>query len=436
MGHTQATRVSRREVAAAMAPLFLPSRLFGASSPSNRIVVGVIGVGRQTSLVNLRQLLAMPDVHVSAICDVDSWRLDNGKRQVEAGYAQQSRSGSYTGCKTFLDFEELLADKGLDAVLISTPDHWHAPMSVKAILAGKDVACEKPITRSIGEGRLLSDLARRHGRIFRNDSEFRSLQNFHRAVELVRNGRIGRLHTIRAGVPNTDVGCPSQPRMPVPAELDYERWQGPAPRAAYTEKRVHSPHSYERGGWMRHTYYADGMLTNWGAHIIDIVQWGNDSERTGPVEVQAQGWYPPAESFWNVMLRFEAEYRYANGVRLIYRSDGPSVRFEGTEGWIHAGFGNSLKASAASILDSKIGEDEIRFPLLSDKRDFINAVKCRGVTLEDAEVGHRAMTICHLANIAVQVGVKLSWDPDKERFANSDAANALVSKPILAPKTA
>ncbi len=418
----------RRAVLAAAAPLFLPAAVLGKHSPSNRITVGVIGVGRQTVTVNLKQLLAMPDVEVAAVCDVDTWRLENGRQQVEG-----ARSGSGKGCKTFRDYQELLADKSIDAVLISTPDHWHAPMTIKALRAGKDVACEKPITRFISEGRQVSDLARKHGRVFRNDSEFRSHQNFYRAVELVRNGRIGKLNTIRAGVPGTDTGCPPQPAMPVPAGLDYERWQGPAPRAPYTEKRVHTPRSYERGGWMRHTYYADGMITNWGAHIIDIAQWGNDTERTGPVEVEAKGTFPPAGSFWNVLLNFEAEYRYANGVRLFYKTDKPYVRFEGSEGWILAGFGGALRASSAAILESKIGEDEVRFPFLSDKRDFINAVKCRGATLEDAEVGHRAMTVCHLANIAVHVGGRLAWDPVDERFTNNNAANAFVSKPMLEP---
>ena len=223
--------------------------------------------------------------------------------------------------------------ESIDAIFIGAPDHWHVPLSVAAIQAGKDVACEKPLTRLIAEGRQLSDLATKHKRVFRNDSEFRSLENFHRAVELVRNGRIGKLHTIRSGVPGTDVGCPAQPDMPVPDGLDYERWQGPAPRAAYTEKRVHPPKSYDRPGWMRHTYYCDGMVTDSSVeHLNDIAQWGNNTERTGPVEVEARGTFPPADSFWNVMLSFEAEYRYANGVRLYYKTDNPYVRFEGDDG--------------------------------------------------------------------------------------------------------
>ncbi len=426
--------VTRRSLFKASAPLLAPAAFFGANAPSNRITVGMIGVGRQTVFVNLKQFLAMPDVQVVAVCDVDRWRLDNAKKQVEEAYAKQSPSGAYRGCRTLGDFREMLADKSIDAVMISTPDHWHVPMSMEAIRAGKDVSCEKPLTRFITEGRQLSDLATSRKRVFRNDSEFRSLDYFHRAVELVRNGRIGKLHTIRSGVPGSDVGCPPQPDMPVPADLDYERWQGPAPRAPYTEKRVHTPRSYDRGGWMRHTFYCDGMVTNWGAHLNDIAQWGNNTERTGPIEVEARGTYPPADSFWNVMLGFEAEYRYANGVKLYYKTDKPYVRFEGSEGWILAEYGKPLQAGPASILDSKLKDDELHFPFKSDKQDFIDAVKSRGQTLQDAEVGHRTMSLCLLANIAVQVGGKLAWDPAKERFTNSPAANRFLDRPLLNPK--
>lgn len=410
----------------------------GKAAPSNRITVGVVGLGRQTVEYNLVQFLGMPDVQLVAVCDLDSWRLDNGRKQVEQGYAKQAGSSVYKGCKTYKDFRELLADKSIDAVFVGTPDHWHVPISIEAIKAGKDVACEKPLTRFIGQGRELSNLVTKRKRVFRNDSEFRSLQNFHRAVELVRNGRIGKLHTIRAGVPKEyirePIGCLPQPDMPVPPELDYERWQGSAPRAPYTEKRVHTPRSFARPGWMRHTYYCDGMPTNWGAHLIDIAQWGNNTERTGPVEVEARGTYPPADSFWNVLIDFEAEYRYANGVRLYFKTERPYVRFEGSDGWILAEYQKPLQAGPAAVLDSKIREDEIHFPFKSDKQDFIDAIKTRGWTLEDAEVGHRAMSVCHLANIAIQAGKKLEWDPAKERFIKNDAANAFLSAPIIRPR--
>ncbi len=410
--------------------------LMGKASPNDRVTVGVIGIGRQTVQINLPQFFSMPDVQVAAVCDVDAWRLANAKKQVEDAYARQSASGMFKGCTTYQDFRELLANPSLDAVFIGAPDHWHVQMSMEAIRAGKDVSCEKPLTRCIADGRKLSDWVTQHRRVFRTDSEFRSLENFHRAVTLVRNGRIGQLRTIRTAVPLGDVGCPPQPEMPVPPELDYERWQGPATHAPYTEKRVHTPKSYERPGWMRHRYYCDGMITNWGAHLIDITQWGNGTDRTGPIEVEARGTYPPADSFWNVLLNFEAQYRYANGVRLFYKTDQKVyVRFEGSAGWIFAEYSKPLQADPAAVLDAKIADNEIHFPFKTDKRDFIDAVKTRGDTLEDAEVGHRTTSVCHLGNIAIQMGKKLEWDPAKERFTNSPEANAWVNKWIQAPRT-
>ena len=430
---------TRRQFLYGMAPLVIPASVFGrggVAAPSERANVAMIGMGRQAVQVNVKQFFAMPEVQVVAVCDVDSWRLDNAKRQVEEAYAQQAPSGSYKGCLAYKDFREVLANKSIDAVMISTPDHWHVPISMEAIKAGKDVSCEKPLTRTIGEGRQLSDLVNKHKRVFRTDSEFRSLQNFYRAVELVRNGKIGKLTVIRTGVPLDDVACPPQAEMPIPPELDYERWQGPAPRAPYTQKRVNTPHSYERGGWMRHLYYCNGMITNWGYHLNDIAQWGNATDRTGPVEVEGHGEWPPRSSFWNVPVAFEINYRYANGVRLIYKVEKPYVKFEGEGGWIYAEYDKALEAQPAAILDSVIGENGIHFPLKSDKQDFIDAVRTRGKTLEDAEVGHRTTSVCHLGHIAIQVGKRLEWDPAKEKFTNSDEANAFVNKPILNPKSA
>lgn len=399
--------------------------LMGALAPSNRVSVGVIGVGRQTVYVNLKQFLSMPEVHIAAVCDVDAWRLENAKRQVEEG------SGS-KGCRTYRDYRELLADRSIDAVMVATPDHWHVPMSIQAVKAGKDVCCEKPLTRSIGEGRALADLVKKHKRVFRTDSEYRSKAWYHQAREAVLNGRIGQLLTIRSGVPKGDEACPPQPDMPVPPELDYELWQGPAPRRPYTERRVHKPKAYERPGWMRRLEYCDGMITNWGTHHNDLAQSANGTDRTGPVEVEGRGTYPPPESFWQVLLDFEVHYRYANGVKLIYKIDKPSLRFEGTEGWIYADDTGKIEASKPSILEPPAGANWIRLPMKTDKQDFIDAVKSRGPTMADAEVGHRTTSLCHLGHIAIQVGRRLEWDPAKERFTNNEEANGFIHKPIQA----
>jgi predicted dehydrogenase len=306
-------------------------------------------------------------------------------------------------------------------------------MSLAAVRAGKHVCCEKPLTRSIEEGRRLSNEVRQRGRVFRTDSEFRSLENFHRACELVRNGRIGELRTIRAGVPETDVTCPPQPEMPVPEELGYDLWLGPAPLRPYTERRVHPRQGFGRPGWMRVRDHCDGLIANWGAHLLDIAQWGHGTDRTGPVAVEGSGDYPPQENLWNVLLKFEIEYRYADGVRLHYKSDKPYVRFEGTEGWIYAEYPNVLKAEPASLLSSTIGPEETHLPFKREKRDFLDAIRKQGETMADAEVGHRTASLCHLGQIAIQVGGRLQWDPDAERFPSPPAANEMLSRAMREP---
>ncbi|MFH1924118.1 MAG: Gfo/Idh/MocA family oxidoreductase [Planctomycetota bacterium] len=422
------------------APYVVPGSALGAdgqTAPSERIGVGMIGVGRQTVAYNLKSFLNSPDTQVVAVCEVDAWRLKNAQNTVEKHYAAGKPSGAYKGCAAYGDFREVLARDDVDAVMVSTPDHWHVPMSLAAVEAGKDVCCEKPITRTIAEGRKLSDAVAKHKRVFRVDSEFRSIEVFHRACELVRNGRIGELHTIRVGVPAGDnVACPPCPEMPIPEDLDYENWQGPAPRTPYTENRVHPPKGYGRPGWMRVLYYCDGMITNWGAHLCDVAQWGNNTDRTGPVEVEGHGVYPTGDGLWNVLKTFEVQYRFANGVRMIYKTESPYVRFEGSEGWIRANFGRGgITAEPESVLESKIGPDEIHFRLKSEKADFIDCVKTREQTLEDAEVGHRTTSLCHLGHIAAYLGQKLRWDPEAEQFLHNDAANGLIQKPIYAPPT-
>jgi predicted dehydrogenase len=418
------------------APVAVPGSALGlgaAVPPSGRVTVGMIGMGRQAYKVNLKQFLGMADVQVAAVCDVDSWRLDNALKAVEKRYAGSGRAG---GCRSYVDWRELLARDEIQAVMISTPDHWHAPMTLEAFRAGKDVSLEKPITRTIAEGRAISDRGRKLKRVFRVDSELRSNPSAYRAADAVRAGRLGAIRRIVVGVPGSDVPCPPQPVMPVPAELDYERWQGPAPRAPYTVRRVHPPRSYGRPGWMRHLYYCDGMITNWGTHLNDGAMWAADLDRTGPVAVEGTGAYPDKESFWNVLVSFEVRYRFANGIEWIYKTERPYFRIEGENGWVQGGFGG-LKAEPASLLDEKRrpGEPAALKPK-SDKRDFIDAVKYRAETLEPAEVGHRVTSLCHLGHIAIQVGGKLGWDPEKERFTGNDAANALIDKPVHEPRHA
>jgi predicted dehydrogenase len=422
--------------AGAAAPTILPSRLFGAQAPSARVTLAFIGTGRQAQALNIPEFMAVPGVQVVAVCDVDSWRMEQAKALVERTYAKQATSGTWKGCDTYRDFREVLARRDVDAVMISTPDHWHVPMALRALAAGKDVSLEKPITRHIAEGRRLVEAVKRHARVFRVDSEFRSLDRFHRATELVRNGAIGKLHTIRVSSPKEEF--PEEPAVeaPAPADLDYDLWLGPAPKVPYMQKRVHAPRDLRsRPGWFRSTMYADGMLTNWGAHLVDICQWANGTERTGPIEVQATGKYHD-DPVWDVLETFDARYTFANGVRMFYTMDQPQIRFEGDQGWLQVHYSKSaahpefLEASSPDILKAQLGPNDVRFPLRSERADFIEAVKRRGQTMEDAEVGQRTISICHLAHIgAKRQGATLKWDPETERFTNDDAANALLSGP-------
>ena len=422
-----------------IAPLVLPSRVLGkddAVAPGNRITVGVIGVGRQTVYANIPGFLREADAQIVAVCDVDSWRLERAKQQVEKHYASQTISGRFKGCATFGDWRELIARKDIDAVMIATPDHWHMIQAIAALKAGKDVACEKPLTRSIAEGRRLVEVVAENKRVFRTDSEFRSNAAMHRAVQLVRNGRLGQLRRIITITPK-DGTIGAQPDMPVPPELNYEMWLGPAPFKPYTEKRVHPQKTPGgRPGWLTIRDYADGMMANWGAHLNDIAMWANDTEHTGPVAIEATGSYPPPGNFWDVIQTFEARFDFANGVQMTCKTgEKPLVRFEGTEGWIEVRYPSDTEVSADALLSWKAGPNDLQLPFkTTEKRDFLDAVKSRGQPLYDAEGGHRVNALSHLALASVELGRKLKWDPVKEEVIGDDAANRLLQpKPMRAP---
>lgn len=415
------------------APLLLSSRAFGANGatpPSRRVTLGFIGTGRQCLNANLPAFLHEEDVQVVAVCDTDRWRMDFAQQKVNAFYAEQAPAGSYKGCAVHRDFRELLARRDLDAVMISTPDHWHVPIAMAAIRAGKDVACEKPLTRNIAEGRRLADLVAREKRVFRTDSEFRSLGRFHHAAQVVRNGKIGKLTHIITGTPKDAPLAMPEP-MPVPPELDYDLWLGPAPEAPYTEKRVHPRHETKaRPGWITIRDYADGMIANWGAHLNDIALWGADLERTSPVEIEGAGTYPGPGHLWDVIQEFSMDFTYANGLKLTCKTDTPFIRFEGTEGWFYVDWKGKMESSNPSLVKWKPGPNDLALPFKrSEKRDFLDAVQTRGQTLCDAEVGHRVTALAHLGLAAVALGRKLRWDPVKEQVVGNDTE----ARKLLAP---
>jgi len=415
--------VSRREFlksSAAVAgaafawPTIVPSSVFGAAAPSNRLTMGCIGLGGQGS-GNMKGFNAKKDCAVVAVCDVDADHRE--KARETAGLDAKS---------SYNDFRDLLARDDIDAVSIAAPDHWHVPISIAAVRAGKDVFCEKPLTLTIAEGRILVDEVKRYGRVFQTGSQQRSGSEFRKACELVVNGRIGKLHTMTVQIPGNNRNCePTWTPEPVPAGFDYDMWLGPAPWEPYHKQRCH----YEFRFLLD---YSGGQMTNWGAHYLDIAQWGNQADSTGPVEIKGKGEFP-ATGLFTTATKADIEYTYANGVKLVLTTGGGSTRFEGSEGWVFVTRGK-LDAEPKSLVTSTIAPDEIHLYNSNDhKQDFLDCIKTRKDPICNAEVGHRSSTICHLGNIAMLLDRPLKWDPQKEQFIGDDEANRMRQRPARAP---
>ncbi|MDX9726477.1 MAG: Gfo/Idh/MocA family oxidoreductase [Bacteroidales bacterium] len=411
-------------------PTIISSAFREGKAPSDRINVAVIGLGRQTINPNIPQFLKSDNATVVAVCDVDSWRLENARKQVDDFYTARKGS-SYKGCAVYGDFREVLIRKDVDAVMIATPDHWHVPMAIEAARAGKHVSLEKPVSTCIEHGRQLVKAIRKYGIVTRNDSEFRPIPQFARAVEIVRNGRIGKLVRIQVAVPSELSGDPlkAEPTMPVPPELNYDMWLGPAWEAPYTEKRVHAIKAYGRPGWMRVDSYCNGMISNWGAHLMGIVQWGHNSEYSGPVSIEGTGEFD--RGLWNTLNSFDIKYLYADGVEVLFRIEKPYVRFEGTEGWIEVEYPDKLNASSQKLLDHEPGAENISFSnLMSDKEDFLQAIINGKQSFEPLETAHRTISMCQLGLIAIRTGSRLTWNPETEEIDGDNAASAMLNVPI------
>jgi len=432
----------RRAAAAGVAvPYFVRASALGkdgTTAPSNRITLGLIGCGPHGVEWNLPQIFRNTDSQVIAVCDVDEARCRTGKHRVDEHYAQALGRENYKACSPYGDFRELINRKDIDAIANCTPDHWHVIPAIMAAKAGKDVISEKPLTLTVAEGKLLCEVIKKTGRIFQTASENRSIDTYIQMCELVRNGRIGQLKHIRVSLPpnNETRGENFEDRQvqPVPEGFNYEMWQGQAPLASYCPARCH-------GSFRWNLAYSGGRLTDWGAHMIDLAQWGNNTENTGPVEVEGKGKFPPRDALFNTAEEFDLNYRYANGVTLNVVSKGPSIRFEGTDGWIgFEGWRAPLQASDPKILESKIGPSEVHLYRPSEvvprtegmkggeHRNFIDCVKSRKPCYAPAETGHRTITIAHIGNIAMMLGRKLKWDPQAEQFVNDTEANAMLGR--------
>ena len=428
---------------AGVAPAIVPASVFGANAPSNRINIGAIGVGRISRDHDMPETLKHARARIMAVCDLDRRRLEDGKVFVNAYYSKQS-GAAYDGVRMYDDHRELLANPDIDAVLISTPDHQHAPVAIHAVEAGKDVYLQKPASLTIAEGRALSNAVHRTGRILQIGSQNRSLPQFRYACELVRNGRIGQLKTVEVGLAADPAGG-EEPEMPVPSHFNYDAWLGSTPHVYYTEKRVHPQVGYDRPGWLRCEQFGAGMITGWGAHHIDMAHWGMGAEYTGPVEVWGKAEFPTS-GLWDVHGAFRTEARYADGVHMIASDSLPTgVKFTGTEGWIYVNRVSqvtgsdpasnltnpkALDASDRRIITSVIGPDEIHLIESDDHHgNWLDAIRTRQTPLAPVEVGHRSCTACLLHHMAMKAGRTLHWDPMRERFKNDDEANTWLSRP-------
>ena len=400
------------------------SRAIGAEeriAPSERITVGLVGVGKMGH-GHLGSLLSEGDVQLVAVCDVWQDRLQAAQESVEAHYAEEKRSGSFKGCSATTDFMEVVEREDIDAVLTATPDHWHALVAAHAARAGKDVYCEKPLTRTIAEARTLADTVKQYGCVFQTGSQQRSSREFRLACEMVRNGRIGKVHTVHVNVGGPASECDLAPE-PTPEVLDWDRWLGPAPWRPYN--KILSPPS-PRAEWPRWRYYWDysgGGMTDWGAHHFDIAQWGLDMDDSGPVEV-----IPPNE---NDVERLT--YKYANGVVMFHGGGKQGVDFIGDQGRITVNRG-FLETEPEGLDKEPIGPNEIHlYHSNSHRGNWIECIKNRRPTICTAEIGCRSVTVCHIGNIAYRLKRPLRWDPLAERFKDDEEANRFLSVPMRSP---
>jgi predicted dehydrogenase len=429
-------------------PAIVPSSVLGAFSPGNRINIGAIGVGRISRGHDLPGLWQYDSARIMAVCDLDSKRAQDAVTLVNGQYTRQTGK-PYSGVTPYTNYRELLANKDVDAVVISTPDHQHALIAIDAVAAGKNVYLQKPASLTIAEGRALSDAVHRSGRIFQIGSQQRSTVQFRVAAELVRNGRIGQLKTVEIGLPGDPSG-EVEPEMPVPKNLNYDAWLGSTPVVFYTEKRVHPQQGYDRPGWLRCEQFGAGMITGWGAHHLDSAHWAMDTEHTGPIEIWGKAEFPK-RGLWDVHGPFRTEAMYANGVHMIVSGDFPNgLKFIGTEGWIFVSRGNetvtasdpvaklkdpqALAASDPKILTSVIGPNEIHlYESKEHHGNWLDCIRSGRETISPVEVAHRACSACLLHHIAMKLPRKLYWDPLRERFRNDDEANAMLSRPQRPP---
>jgi predicted dehydrogenase len=409
------------------APYMITSAALGGEGrppASERIAMGFVGVGGRGGAL-LSNFLEMSDAQVVAVCDVKKPNRDAAQKRVDETYRRQ-------GCAAHNDFRELCARPDIDAVTVASTDHWHVLIALEAVRAGKDVYCEKPLGVSLEQDKALRDAVTRGGRVFQFGTQERSSWSTRAACEMVLNKWVGRIHAIKVGTRYSTASA-NYPAQPVPDGLDYDLWLGPAPAEPYCPERVSNSH------WFHINDYALGFIAGCGIHTIDMATWGNGTDLTGPVEVEGTGDFP-RDGLCNCATAWSVDLKFANGVLMNF-TDGEKnplgVKFEGDDGWVFVKerhLGGAYDAEPKSLLKRALAPEEIHLPVSNHhQQDFLNCVKSRARTVAPIDVAVRSDTLCHLSDIAMRLGRKLRWNPDKEQFIGDAEANRMLSRPMRSP---
>lgn len=396
-------RLSHTAAAGLVFPAIVPAGVFATPGPNEKIAIGMIGVGRRG-----RQNMDLPpDAQIVAIADVNRIRMD----EVAAG----------KDWRKYQDYKQMLAADDIDAVIVSSPDHWHTLHSIHACQAGKDVYCEKPMTLTVREGRALVNAVRKHERVFQTGSQQRSMKECRIGCELVRNGYLGTIHTVHGSNYPSPWEC-DLPEQPVPEGLDWDMWLG------QTEPRPYHIDLYlprANPGWISFRPYSGGEMTGWGSHGLDIMQWALGTDQSGPLEV-----WPEGEG-----LTCPVSFKYANGVTVKLDNEGPAGGglFVGEAGEIVIDRGK-FETKPTELAGTILKDTDVHLEVSENHyQNWLDCIRSRNRPIADVEIGHRSATMCHLGNIARWTGRKLQWDPEKELFVGDDDANTFLERPMRAP---
>lgn len=416
--------------AAVAAPAIVPSRVFGQIPPSDQVVVGMVGMGwRGVQL--MEGAIRNKNIRIAAICDadrpyllnalgmLDDWMEVNRKWIEGRGSGMQRAPMPPAAVDAYDEYERMFERKDLDGLIIAVPDHWHAKMYIDGMDAGKDVYGEKPLSLTINQGRAIARKAEETGRIFQTGTQQRSSDEFLKACEYVRNGRAGKISEVLVGIggaPQTD----AVPDETVPPGLDWDRWLGPAPAAAYNPLRCHVTFR-----WFFD--YSGGMVTDWGAHHLDITQWGLGMDNSGPVSVEGEASTRPG--YYTTFTDFDFVFTYPNGVKVRFgNKQKGGVTFVGDKGSVFCNRGR-ISSDPEGILEEPLTSSDIRlYKSTNHMQNWIDCIRTREQPITNAEVGHRSVTVCHLANICGHLGRKLQWDPDREVFVDDPEANTHLDR--------